>query len=141
MRSTFIHIKGSGKQEVVDSLKGYNLDGIYIGYYDDHLAEYESKDAKALKERLGVFPPDVTVMADISGEIVGYQESLELAHFLLTRFSGLVQDDGAGLWSLDELLRDAPSDDGYFMEPSRRSVGLKFFKGEQNGIGNPLPFE
>ncbi len=132
MRSTFIHIRGSNRQEVADALGGFDSHGVYIDFYEDHLTEYEPEDVDALKERLGVFPPDVTVMADLSGKIIGYDESLRLARFLLTRFTGVIQDDGDGIWTLDELVRDIPSVDGYFMENSRRHAGLKIPAGEKD---------
>ena len=131
MRSTFIHIIGSNRQQIENALSELRVDGLYIGYYEEHRTEYSWQEGEALRHRLGVFPPDVTVMADISGRIVGYDESLSLARFLLSRFSGLVQDDGYGIWSLDELLEDKPSNDVWFMEDSRRHAGLKIPPGEQ----------
>ena len=141
MRSTFIHIAGSNQQEVEQALTEFSAEGIYINYYHDHPTEFSWQEGEELRELLGVFPPDVTVMADISGRIIGYEESLSLARFLLGRFAGVVQDDGVGLWSLEDLLRDKPIDGRYFMGDSRVHAGLKIPNGEQDGAGNPLPAE
>ncbi len=131
MRSTFIHIKGAHREQIADVLSDFSVEGLYLNYYEDHREEFSWQQGEDLRERLGIFPPDVTVMADISGRIVGYQESLRLARFLLKQFDGLVQDDGEGIWSLAELEQDTLSSDGYFMEDSRRHAGLKLPDGEQ----------
>jgi hypothetical protein len=136
MRSTFIHIKGAHREQIADALSDFSVEGLYLDYYEDHREEYSWQQGEDLRERLGIFPPDVTVMADISGRIVGYQESLRLARYLLTQFDGLVQDDGAGIWSLAELEQDSLSAGGYFMESSRRHARLKVPNGEQAASSN-----
>ncbi len=124
MRSVFIHIKEANRQQLEITIKDLDIDDLSIGYYEDHASEYSPQESEKLKERLGIFPPDITVMADISGKTVGYTEAFQLAKFILSKFEGLVQDDSDGLWSLDELLEDKPSKHGFFMERSRRHAGL-----------------
>lgn len=136
MRSTFIHIKGANREQVADALSNFTVEGLYLDYYEDHREEFSWQQGEDLRERLSIFPPDVTVMADISGSIVGYQESLRLARFLLTQFDGVIQDDGYGIWSLAELEQDSLSAGGYFMESSRRYARLKIPNGEQAASSN-----
>ena len=119
MRSTFIHLKGCNQHEVANALSDFSAKGLYLGWYEDHRTEFSWEEGEELKARLGIFPPDITVVADNIGRIVGYDESLLLAQFLLNSFEGLVQDDGEGIWNLEELLADSPSKGRYFMESSR----------------------
>jgi len=125
MRSTFIHITGVNRSEIVAIIEEHTYEGLYIDFYDDHVSEYEEEGRLALLDAIGIFPPDHTVVADISGRIVGYDESISLAKILLSRFSGVVQDGHDGIWTLDELLNDELSFGRYFMESSRRHAGME----------------
>ena len=125
LRSTFIHITNVSRSDIVTVIDEHTHEGLYIDFYEDHESEYEEEERLALIDAIGVFPPDHTVVADISGNIVGYDESISLAKVLLSKFSGVVQDDYDGIWTLEELLKDGLSDGRYFMESSRRQAGME----------------
>lgn len=134
MRSVFFHLTDTDRTQVSNFLNQLcicwsdeeweHAGPIYISFYTDHCSEFDEEEIEKLKKRVGEFPPAVTVMADVSGRIVGYEESLTLARHILGAFHGVAADDGNGLWSLDELLADKPSDSAYFWESSRRHAGL-----------------
>jgi len=88
MRSVFFHLIGVTRQEIAERLSalatpngwenwylphGSSSPVLYLGFYDDLLAEAEPADMESLRALLGMMPA-VTVMASVSGRVPGDAE-------------------------------------------------------------------
>ena len=77
---------------------------LYVDFYRDGATEYGDWNTR-FGTRGG--PPAVSVRADISGRQNGWPEARELAVLLLSRFSGVAEDDLAErFWSREEIEQD-----------------------------------
>ena len=144
MRSVFFHLIGVTRQVVAERLsviatsngpkgwhlpRGSSLPILYLGFYDDLLAEAEPDNLEALTASLGMMPA-VTVMADVSGRDPGDVEVREFAEFMLTEFHGVAWDDyTCHCWTLSEIQSGAKADghtffdyDGWYQDAHNLSV-------------------
>ncbi|QDT74901.1 hypothetical protein [Lacipirellula limnantheis] len=80
---------------------------LYLGFYDDLLAEAEDEDLIMLREVLGSLP-DVSVVVNVSGRIPGEAEVWEISRLVLNQFQGVAWDDAIDhCWTLAEIESNA----------------------------------
>lgn len=122
MRSVFFHLTGANRQEVAEFFFtiaeangpeawrwpiGAESATLYIGFYDDLLAEAEDEDLTMLRDALGSLP-DVSVVVDVSGRIPGEAEVWEISRLVLNKFRGFAWDDAVDhCWTLAEIESNA----------------------------------
>ena len=118
MRSVVIHLVNTDRSAVRTHLTqvaqpekgdrwlyplGASPPALYIEFYEDYEREFEADELLPLKLALGEMPK-VSVIADVSGRVLGDAEVRAFVKCLLGVFQGVAQDEySEHFWTLAEI--------------------------------------
>ena len=135
LRSVYVHLWQTSDVAVRSALNDLcvhekdswqaRIDGdpyLYVDFYRDGPAEFEDWTARFASHG---GPPDITVVADVSGRHDGWPQVQAFVVALLHRFPGVATDDDwIRLWQREEVAADLTIDNVQFGSWRQQNVNL-----------------